>query len=171
VFWLPIYLSDRFAFDIKQIGLFAWMPYVGAALGSLSGGWLAGRLIRGGASTGRARKVVISMGGALMLPALTLTAFAQTPGLAVALIALILFGFQMAISNIQTLPSDLFHGSSVATVAGMGGTTAALGVMLTTWLVPRLTATSYVPFFLLGAALVPLGVACVFVFTRRFERA
>ena len=164
VFWLPIYLSDRFGFDIKQIGMFAWMPYVGAAAGSLFGGGFAGRLMRSGHSVQSARRIAVSLGGALMLPALVLTAFAQEPIHAIGLITVILFGFQTAISNIQTLASDLFAGSSVGTVAGMGGTTAALGVVLTTWLVPRLTETSYHAFFFLGAALVPLGVACVFIF-------
>ena len=164
VFWLPIYLSDRFGFDIKQIGTFAWMPYVGAAAGSLFGGAAAGLFIRRGYRVMTARRFAICLGGALMLPSLVLTAFAAQPLLAIGLITLVLFGFQTAISNIQTLPSDLFTGRSVGTVAGMGGTTAALGVVLTTWLVPRLTETSYHAFFFLGAALVPLGIACIFIF-------
>src|SRR3546814_7209691 len=43
VSWLPIYLAETFGFDVKQIGLFAWVPFVGAMLGSLFGGWFAGR--------------------------------------------------------------------------------------------------------------------------------
>jgi len=164
VFWLPIYLAERFGFDIKQIGTFAWMPYVGAAVGSISGGYFAGLLIRRGVEVQAARRRVVLLGGVLMLPALVGAAYASAPEAAVALITVILFGFQVAISNIQTLPSDLFQGSSVATVAGMGGTTAAIGVVLTTWAVPRLTEASYHSFFFLGAALVPLGVACVFAF-------
>ncbi len=166
VFWLPIYLTDQFKFDIKQIGTFAWMPYVGAAAGSLVGGSLAGRLIRRGASVQRARRTVVTLGGALMLGGLISAAYASTPTAALALITAVLFGFQMAISNIQTLPSDLFTGSSVGVVAGMGGTAAAIGVVLTTWAVPKLTETNYYPFFILGACLVPLGVACVFLFGR-----
>lgn len=38
VSWLPLYLADTFGFDIKQIGIFAWVPYVGAMIGSLDGG-------------------------------------------------------------------------------------------------------------------------------------
>ncbi|MEL6183692.1 MAG: MFS transporter [Myxococcota bacterium] len=164
VFWLPIYLSERFGFDIKQIGLFAWMPYVGAAMGSISGGALASALISRGQSVQRARRTAVSLGGLVMLPCLSLAAFASEPMVAVALITGVLFGFQLAIGNIQTLPSDLFTGSSVGTVAGLGGTTAAIGVVLTTWAVPQLTQTSYEAFFFLGAGLVPLGVACVFLF-------
>ena len=166
VFWLPIYLSDRFGFDIKQIGMFAWMPYVGAAAGSLSGGAASGYFIRRGYTVGAARKIAVVIGGALMLPSLILTAFASEPAIAIALITIILFGFQTAISNIQTLPSDLFTGGSVGTIAGLGGTMAAIGVIVTTWLVPRLTVASYHAFFFLGALLVPLGVLSVFVFTK-----
>lgn len=164
VFWLPIYLSERFGFDIKQIGTFAWMPYVGAAVGSIAGGALASAVISRGHSVQTARRTAVSLGGAVMLPSLSLAAFASDPMVAVALITAVLFGFQLAIGNIQTLPSDLFTGSSVGTVAGLGGTSAALGVVLTTWAVPVLTQTSYQAFFFLGAALVPLGVLCVFLF-------
>src|SRR5690606_11673061 len=94
VSWLPIYLADRFGFDVKQIGMFAWVPFVGAAAGSLFGGWLSGYLLRKGWSINGARKSVITLGGVLMLPALLLTATAATPTIAVLLIAVILFGFQ-----------------------------------------------------------------------------
>ncbi len=170
VYWLPIYLADRFGFNIKQIGLFAWVPYVGAALGALIGGWAAGFLMRRGASVNKARKWTIGFGGMIMLPSLLLTAFAAKPITAVLLIALILFGFQVAIGNIQTLPSDFFVGKNVGAVAGMGGTTAAIGVIITTYFVPAMTQISYVPFFMLGALLVPLGVFSVFFFGGKIRR-
>lgn len=163
VSWLPLYLADEFGFDIKQIGLFGWVPYVGAALGSLVGGWWAGKLIGRGWSANAARKTVILTGGALMLPALLLTMGAGTPLYAVLLIAVILFGFQMAIGNIQTLPSDYFSGKTVGSLAGLGGTAAVGGVLVTIWLVPVLTKTSYAPFFALGAVLVPLSILSIFV--------
>ncbi len=170
VSWLPIYLAERFGFDIKQIGLFAWVPYVGAAVGSLLGGWSSGWLIRRGWSVNKARKWTIAAGGIIMVPALLLTASASTPLVAVLLIAVILFGFQVSINNIQTLPSDFFTGKSVGTLAGLGGTSATVGVLITIWLVPILTTVSYVPFFLLGASLVPLGVLAIFVFGGEIKR-
>ena len=169
VSWLPIYLADRFGFDIAQIGLFAWVPYVGAALGAIFGGWLAGKLIKTGWSVNAARKLTITLGGAIMMPMLIATAFASTPLTAVLLIAVILFGFQFAIGNIQTLPSDFFAGKSVGSLAGVGGTAAVVGVLITTWMVPAITQESYVPFFLLGAMLVPLAVASVWIFGGRIE--
>jgi len=169
VSWLPIYLADQFGFDIAQIGLFAWVPYVGAALGAVFGGWLAGKLIKSGWTVNVARKLTITLGGAIMMPMLIATAFASNPLAAVLLIAVILFGFQLAIGNIQTLPSDFFAGKSVGSLAGVGGTAAVVGVLITTWMVPIITRESYVPFFLLGAALVPLAMASVWIFGGRIE--
>jgi len=105
-----------------------------------------------------------------MVPSLVLTAFASTPLLAVLLIACILFGFQISIGNIQTLPSDFYSGKNVGALAGMGGTTAAIGVVITTYLVPALTVDSYIPFFVLGAILVPLGIAAVYILSGEIKR-
>lgn len=169
VSWLPIYLTDRFGFDIKQIGMFAWVPYVGAAMGGLFGGWLSGSFIKRGWSIDRARKSVITLGGIIMFPALLATSMASTPLAAVLLIGVILFGFQTAIGNIQTLPSDYFSGKCVGSLAGIGGTAAVVGVLITTWLVPAITRDSYVPFFILGAILVPMAVLSIWLVGGRVE--
>jgi ACS family hexuronate transporter-like MFS transporter len=160
--WLPIYLAEQFGFNVKEIGYFAWVPYVGAAAGSLLGGWISGYFIGRGWSVNKARKTVIVAGSIIMLPGLLASAYASTPLAAVCLIAIVLFGFQVVINNIQTLPSDYFSGANVGTVAGLGGTSAIIGVLITSWLVPAMTKTSYVPFFMLGASLVPLSLIALF---------
>lgn len=170
VSWLPIYLAETFHFDIKQIGIFAWVPFVGAMLGSLSGGWLSGRLIAAGWSVGRARKWTITLGGAIMAPALLGAVFAADPMVAVLTIAAVLFGFQIAIGNIQTLPGDVFHGKSVGSLAGIGGMAAVAGTLITTWLVPVMTTKSYAPMFILVAALVPLSLAAIWLVTGPIEK-
>lgn len=163
VSWLPIYLAETFGFDVKQIGAFAWVPFVGAMLGSLSGGWIAGVLIRRGWSVNATRKTVISAGGLIMMPPLLLTMSAADPMYAVLLIAVILFGFQVAINNIQTLPSDFFGGGAVGSLAGISGTAAVAGTLITTWLVPAMTVESYAPIFALAAALVPMSLICLWL--------
>lgn len=157
VSWLPLYLNERFHFDVKEIGMFAWVPYVGAAVGALSGGWFCGNLLARGWTVNRARKFVIALGLVIMAPALLLSAAAETPLLAVLSIGVILFGFQAAITNIQTLPSDFFSGKTVGSLAGLSGTSAVLGVIICMQLVPVLTTGgNYTPFFILGALLLPL---------------
>jgi ACS family hexuronate transporter-like MFS transporter len=155
--WLPLYLNEKFHFDVKQIGFFAWVPYVGAGIGALLGGWLCGRLIVRGWTVDKARKLVIGLGLLVMFPAALFSATADTPLLAVLSIGVILFGFQAAISNIQTLPSDFFSGKTVGSLAGISGTSAVLGTIVCMQLVPLLTTGgNYTPFFVLAAGLVPL---------------
>lgn len=170
VSWLPIYLNDRFGFDVKQIGLFAWMPYVGAMIGSLGGGWLSGMLMGKGWSVHKTRRFCIALGGFLMFPALIASAFAATPLWAMATMFVALMGFQVAIGNIQTMPSDFFSGKNVGTLAGLGGTSAIMGVLITTWLVPSLTQNGYTPFFALATLLVPLGMGMIFWLSGEIKR-
>ena len=170
VTWLPLYLAAQFDFDIREIGLFGWVPFAGAAAGSLFGGWLAKHLFAKQWTVNRTRKFTITLGGIIMFPTLIATAFASVPLIAVLLIAVILFGFQLSMGNIQTLPSDFYSGKSVGTLAGIGGTAAVLGVLITTNVVPVITAESYAPFFILGAALVPLAIGSVWLFGGRIEQ-
>ena len=169
VSWLPIYLAETFGFDVKQIGLFAWVPFVGAMIGSLLGGWLSGLLIRIGWTANRARKVVVTFGGVIMAPALIAAPQATDPVSAVLIIAAVLFGFQIAIGNIQTLPSDVFDRRAVGSLAGASGMAAVAGTLIITWLVPVMTRVSYGPIFLLVAALVPLSLIFVWFISGRFE--
>lgn len=167
VSWLPIYLAETFNFDIKQIGIFAWVPFVGAMIGSLLGGWLSGQLIKSGRSPGMARKITATLGGLVMAPCLIAAPQMTDPTAAVLVIAGVLFGFQVAIGNIQTIPGDLFDGRSVGSLAGIGGMAAVAGTLITTWLVPAMTKVSYGPIFILVAALVPLSLLSLWFVTGR----
>ncbi len=56
VTWLPTFLKEQYAFDMKQIGAFAWVPYFFAAVGGLSGGFYSSARIKRGVDAARARK-------------------------------------------------------------------------------------------------------------------
>ena len=161
--WMPIYLQNTYGFDVKEIGMFAWVPFVGAAVGSLLGGIFTERWVAAGSSIDRARKRTIWIGGLMMFLGLVTTIlFADTPTKFVLIVAFVLFGFQFAISNIQTIPSDLFSGKSVGTLAGLGGTVGIFSVIIMNFMIPVITKTSYTPAFILIAVFVPLGVFSVF---------
>jgi len=166
VTWLPTFLKEQFLFDIKQIGAFTWLPYLFAAIGSLLGGYHSSWQVKKGVNAVKARKNSVAVGCVFMLLSLLAIVYKlddlkAEPGLAMVLIGLTLFGFQFLIGNLQTLPSDYFNGKNVGTVAGMGGTAAVVGTLLTTWLVPVMTKTSYVSFFVLAAVLVPITWICI----------
>jgi len=177
VTWLPTFLKEQFQFDIKQVGAFAWLPFLFAAIGGLLGGYYSSWRIRRGVSAVRARKEAITIGCVLMLVSLSLTAvylqsLKENISLAIGLISTTLFGFQFLINNIQTLPSDYFNGKNVGTVAGMGGTTAVAGTLITTWAVPVITQSSYLWFFVLGAIMVPLAWICItFITSKQKQKA
>lgn len=168
--WMPIYLADVYGFNVKEIGLFAWVPYVGAGIGSITGGYFAGKLMMKGASVDKARKRTITIGGVIMFLGLLATIFfANTPLKFVLIVAGVLFGFQFVISNIQTIPSDLFSGKSVGSLAGFGGTVGLFAVILMNFLVPVIAEQSYTPIFIMIAVFVPLGVLSVYFFAKEIK--
>lgn len=155
--WLPLFLNRVHGFDLKKIGLFAWVPYVAADAGSLLGGFTSGWLIKGGWSVNAARRATIIF-SALLMPAGIFAARTPDPMVALALIGVVLFGFQFWINNVQTLPSDFFPDSAVASVAGLGGVGAGIGSMFFTlgtgWVVDHF---SYTPVLTAAGLLAPLG--------------
>jgi MFS transporter, ACS family, aldohexuronate transporter len=165
VFWIPIYLSQVYGMDVKQIGIYGWVPYVGAMFGAWFGGLLAQNRLKAGWSVNATRKLTITLGGLVMLPSLLAMIAPGSPTNAVLLMAVILFGFQTAIGNIQTLPSDFLGGKSVGTLSGFSGMAAKLAAAGLTYLVPWLTlGGNYAPAFVIGAALAVLSVASVWIF-------
>lgn len=169
--WLPLYLNKVHGFDLKQIGLFAWVPFVAADAGSLVGGWLSGFLIGRGWSVNSARKAVIAF-AALLMPAGIAAAYTPNAMGALALIGVVLFGFQAWINNVQTLPSDIFPSRTVGSVAGLGGTGAGIGSMIfifsTGWIVDNF---SYTPVLVAAGILAPVGTIALFVLMGRIEKA
>lgn len=167
--WLPLFLNKVHGFDLKKIGLFAWVPYVAADAGSLLGGLTSGWLIKRGWTVHAARRATI-IGSALLMPAGILAARTADPMLALALIGVVLFGFQFWINNVQTLPSDFFPDHTVASVAGLGGVGAGIGSMLFTlgtgWVVDHF---SYTPVLTAAGLLAPLGTVILLGLAGKIE--
>jgi len=170
IFWIPIYLFEVYGMDVKQVALYGWVPYMGAMLGAFFGGLLAQNRFKAGWSTDHTRKLVITLGCLTMLPALLAMSNPGSPITAVLLMAVILFGFQTAIGNVQTLPSDFFGGKTVGTLAGFSGMAAKLGAVGLTALVPMLTAGgNYTPAFMIGAGLAVSALASVWILCPKIE--
>jgi ACS family hexuronate transporter-like MFS transporter len=163
VTWLPLYLYNARGFDLKKIGMFAWLPFLTADVGSLLGGWLSGYLISRGWSTDRARKSVI-VASALCMTAGIPAAFATDAFIALGFISLVTFGFQAWINNVQTLPSDFFPQQAVGAVAGLGGVGAGIGsilyVLTTGWVVDHF---SYNPILIVASILPLVGTVVLFL--------
>lgn len=170
VFWIPIYLNEVYGMDVKSIGIYGWVPYVGAMFGAWFGGLLAQNRLKAGWNADKTRKLTITLGCLIMLPALIAMANPGAPVVAVLIMAVILFGFQTAIGNVQTLPSDLLGKKAVGTLSGFSGMAAKLGAVGLTSLVPYLTADgNYTPAFVIGASLAIIAMAAVWILIPKIE--
>ena len=101
--------------------------------------------------------------GALFMLAGIPAALADSAMAALAFIALVTFGFQSWINNVQTMPSDFFPEQAVASVAGLGGVGAGVGSILyllaTGWVVDHF---SYTPILIVAGLLPVLGTTLLF---------
>lgn len=126
IFWLPLYLSQERGFDLKDIALFAWIPYVAVDVGSFVGGYAGKWLMDRGVSLDRARKLVIWVGAILVLAAMP-AATTESAGVALLLIAVAMFAIQFKAASMFTLPADLFPARDVGTIWGMYGAVGSFG--------------------------------------------
>lgn len=82
-----------------------------------------------------------------------------------------LFGFQVWVNNLQTLPSDFFPGTAVGSVFGLGGAAAALASVLFTWGTGRVVDDfGCTPVFLVAGILGPLGLVVTLGLAGRIEK-
>jgi ACS family hexuronate transporter-like MFS transporter len=165
-FWVPLYLSSARGFDLKQIALFAWMPFLAADAGCLFGGAVSMALQKRGVRLINARRTAFSL-GAVLMTGVAFAGFVKSPYLAIALISLAGFAHQTLSVTVITMASDLFRRNEVATVAGMAGTCGNGGLLLFNLLIGGLVATvGYTPFFVVLGVLDLVGAVVLWTVVR-----
>jgi ACS family hexuronate transporter-like MFS transporter len=147
-FWVPLYLSQTRGFDLKQIALFAWMPFVAADLGCMAGPVIAMVLQKRGVSLINARRIAFTL-GAVLMTGMMFVGKVESAYAAIALLCLGGFAHQTLSVTVITMASDLFRRNEVATVAGLAGMMGNLGLLLFSLLIGGLvTKIGYDPFFI-----------------------
>ena len=172
LFWLPKFLHAEYGLSLLGLGLPLITIFLLADIGSIAGGWFAGRLIRRGWSVNRARKSAMAVCALAVVPIL-FAARADNLWLAVALIGLATAGHQGWSANLFTLASDLFPRNAVASVVGIGVFAGAVGGMLiSTFVGLLLQATgSYLPVFFIAASAYLLALAAVQMLVPKMQPA
>jgi ACS family hexuronate transporter-like MFS transporter len=165
-FWVPLYLSKVRGFDLKQIALFAWLPFLAADLGSMFGGMVVMWLQKRGVDLIDARRWAFTFGAVLML-GVAGVGFVESPYAAIALISLGGFAHQTLSVTVITMASDLFKRNEVATTAGMAGTFGNAGILVFNLLMGVLVVKiGYGPFFVSLALLDLVGAAWLWTVVR-----
>jgi len=131
LFWLPKFLTAEFGLVQAEIALPVALVYVIASIGSVFGGWLPMKLIKGGAPVFKARKnsMLIYAFGAVPVIAAQLLGDSSM-WFAVLIIGLAAAAHQAWSANIFTTVSDMFPKAAVASVTGIGGMAGGLGGIL-----------------------------------------
>jgi ACS family hexuronate transporter-like MFS transporter len=170
IFWIPKYLTTVHHLTLIEIGKLAWIPFLTADLGSLSGGGLSALLINHGLSVPQARKIGMSVFALLMTAAIG-AVFAPNVAWALACVSTATFGYTGYCANMLALPADVFPKSAVASVYGLASMGSGFGGMLFSWLTGRMIDHhGYVP-VLIGYGILPLiGLAIVLLFCGSLER-
>jgi len=172
LFWLPKFLHAEYGLTLLGLGLPLIVIFVLADVGSIAGGWLAGRFIKRGWSVNRARKGAMLVCALCVVPIL-FAVQADNLWLAVGLIGLATAGHQGWSANVFTLTSDMFPRHAVASVVGIGGFAGAVGgMMIATFTGFLLEATgSYVPLFVMASSAYLLALAVVHALVPRLQPA
>jgi len=157
IFWLPEYLKKERGFDLAMVGKYAWVPFIFGDIGYLFGGWVSGYLIRKGRHWLSARTFVLALGSVVM-PVAILAPRVPEAWMAIGVICVVVMGHSLWISNLLTLPTDMFPASRVGTATGLSGMGGAIGGMLanlgTGYVVQHY---SYTPVFLMAGLMHPLA--------------
>lgn len=169
--WLPNYLKNERGFSLALIGMLAWIPFLWADIGNLTGGGVSSLLIKRGWSVDKARRTVMLTSAFLVPVGVAAVVGTESDFMALAGISLIAFCFQSWIVNVLTIPSDCFPKQDVGSVAGIGGTAAGIAsicfTLLVGWIVDNY---SYQPVYMIVGAMGPIGALLFFSIMRRIER-
>jgi ACS family hexuronate transporter-like MFS transporter len=170
--WLPKFLHTRHGLSLLALGLPLIAIYLAADLGSIGGGWLAGRFIKRGWSVNRARKTAMLVCALAVVPVMS-AAWVDNLWAAVAVIGLAAAGHQGWSANVFTLTSDLFPRRAVGSVVGIGGFAGAVGgILISTFVGLQLQANgSYMPMFLMAGSAYLLALLVVHALVPRMQPA
>jgi ACS family hexuronate transporter-like MFS transporter len=168
--WIPLYMATERHMNIKEIALFAWLPFLAADIGCVLGGYLSPFFHKHFKVTlFNSRKWVMAVGSLAMIGPGCI-GLVESPYTAIALLCVGGFAHQTLSGALYAITSDVFGKNEVATATGLAGMSGYLGATLFTLVFGLLvTHIGYSPLFVVLAVFDVL--ACVVVWTMVRESA
>jgi ACS family hexuronate transporter-like MFS transporter len=175
LYLLPLFFAQAFGLDIKNFGPPFVVIYVLADVGSIAGGWLSSRLIKGGRSINFGRKVALLICALCVVPVSMVTLLSNM-WIAVLLVGLAAAAHQGWSANLFTTASDMFPKQAVGSVVGLGGMAGAVGAMLILWLTGMILgdkpdAAAFAPLFIIAGSAYLLSLLIIHLLVPRLESA
>jgi ACS family hexuronate transporter-like MFS transporter len=131
LFWAPDFFHRVFHLDMQSFAVPLALIYSAAAVGSMAGGFVSGRLVARGMPVIKARKTTMLVCALLVVP-VPLALIAPNHWLAVAILGLTLAAHQGFSVNLFALTTDVTPSARVATtisIAALFGNLAGMGIL------------------------------------------
>jgi MFS transporter, ACS family, hexuronate transporter len=150
--WIPLYMMTERHMNLKEIAMFAWLPFLAADVGCVLGGYLSPFFHKyAHVSLLTSRKLVVAV-GALSMIGPACIGLVASPYTAIALLCVGGFAHQVLSGALYAVTSDVFGKNEVATATGLAGMSGYLGATIFTLLFGVLvTQVGYSPLFVLLA--------------------
>jgi MFS transporter, ACS family, hexuronate transporter len=129
-FWVPLYFAKERGWDLTQIALFAWVPFLAADAGGILGGYLAPWLQRWKGLSLEGSRIAGIWIGAILMIAPGCVGLVASPYAAIGLLAIGGFAHQVISVLINTLSADVFPKSDIAKANGLVGMAGWTGGLL-----------------------------------------
>jgi len=167
LFWLPGYLQEGSGLTLAQIGLFGWIPFLVADVGSIGTSAWSDKLVRKGIQPLRARKIMLAT-TVVLAPLCALINY--LPGVIGTLVVFSLIAV-MALSwlvSLSVVVAESFPVHNVASVLGIAGGFGALGAVLFNYYVGQVIGKLGAGnIFMVMAILHPLSALILWFMVRR----
>ncbi|GGP26767.1 MFS transporter [Silvimonas amylolytica] len=138
-FWVPLYMAQVHGFKLKDIAMFAWLPFLLADISNVLGGYMVPLLSKRFNLSRINAAVLTSTTGAFCMLCLTAAAFSQNPYIAVLLISMGGFGHQLVSSMLGVLVMETIPAQQVATANGLRGSFAWVAAAISTLVIGHVT--------------------------------
>jgi ACS family hexuronate transporter-like MFS transporter len=131
--WMPKYLAEVWKFDLRQMALYGWIPFLFGGMGGMFGGVASDWLIRRGIAPARSRKICLYATAAIA-PLGMLTGYVGSAGVSIALLAMMAFICYTWFISTAALMSDTFPERVVGSVLGLSAGVGQFGGILMAYL-------------------------------------
>jgi ACS family hexuronate transporter-like MFS transporter len=159
LFWFPKYLGSARHLPMSQLAKVGWVVYLGAGVGTVAGGLVSRRLIRGGMRVGVAYRWTMLCAAALV-PLSPLAALVPHYALSVLLASIVAMAHMAWLVTLTATIIELYPADQVGKAAGLIAMGSGFGGMLSSEIVGYLvTHGGYTPVFFLMAVLHPIAIS------------
>jgi sugar phosphate permease len=124
--WFPKYLYDARGVNLKQMGLYASMPFVAGAAGNLLGGWLSDLWAARTGNLTTARRVIAVIGFVIAAGSILPATFTSHTTASVLFSCLAVFGLELTVGVSWAIPLDI-GGDFAGSIASIMNTFGNLG--------------------------------------------